>query len=167
MRLTSLRDSLLLILLCVVALASISDLLDDIAHGSDVLHLVGELAALLLAGGAVVWLLRSHRRQQSQLAALRAELAEAAQRAAGGDAGEQAQRRQLGEFIGRQFASWGLTDSEREVGWLLLKGLSLKEVAALRNTLEKTVRQQASSIYQKAGVSGRHAFAAWFLEDYL
>ncbi len=32
-----------------------------------------------------------------------------------------------------------------------------------RNTVEKTVRQQASSIYQKAGVSGRHAFAAWFL----
>ena len=39
--------------------------------------------------------------------------------------------------------------------------------ADLRSTLEKTVRQQASSIYQKAGVSGRHAFAAWFLEDYL
>ncbi len=167
MRLTSLRDSLLLILLLVVAVASVSDLMDDLAHGFDVLHLAGEVAALLLAACAVAWLLRERRRQDAQLTALRAELAEAAEHVANSDAATQAQRRQLGEFINAQFATWRLTDSEREVGWLLLKGLSLKEVADLRSTLEKTVRQQASSIYQKAGVSGRHAFAAWFLEDYL
>ena len=167
MRLTSLRDGLLLILLLVVAVASVSDLIDDMTHGSDVLHLAGEVAALLLAACAVAWLLRERRRQNAQLNALRAELAEAAEQVANSDAATQAQRRQLGEFINAQFATWRLTDSEREVGWLLLKGLSLKEVADLRSTLEKTVRQQASSIYQKAGVSGRHAFAAWFLEDYL
>ena len=50
---------------------------------------------------------------------------------------------------------------------LLLKGLSLKEIAAVRNTHEKTTRQQASAIYRKAGVTGRHAFSAWFIEDYL
>jgi len=50
---------------------------------------------------------------------------------------------------------------------LLLKGLSIKEIAALRETHEKTVRQQASAIYRKAGVAGRHAFAAWFIEDLL
>jgi DNA-binding CsgD family transcriptional regulator len=37
----------------------------------------------------------------------------------------------------------------------------------VRDTHEKTVRQQASAIYRKAGVSGRHAFAAWFIEDFL
>jgi len=45
--------------------------------------------------------------------------------------------------------------------------LSFKEIAAVRKTLEKTVRQQASSIYKKAGVSGRHEFSAWFIEDIL
>ena len=60
-----------------------------------------------------------------------------------------------------------LTGSEIEVGWLLLKGLSLKEIAFVRSTKEKTVRQQASSIYKKAGVSGRYAFSAWFKEDIL
>jgi len=50
---------------------------------------------------------------------------------------------------------------------LLLKGLSFKEIAALRITLEKTVRQQASSIYRKSGISGRHELAAWCIEDYL
>jgi DNA-binding NarL/FixJ family response regulator len=48
-----------------------------------------------------------------------------------------------------------------------LKGFSLKEIAALRGTSEKTIRQQASSVYKKAGLSGRHAFSAWFIEDIL
>jgi len=73
----------------------------------------------------------------------------------------------LGQVVGQQFSEWQLTGSESEVGWLLLKGLSLKEIAIVRDTLEKTVRQQASSIYEKAGVAGRHAFSAWFIEDIL
>lgn len=50
---------------------------------------------------------------------------------------------------------------------LLLKGLSFKEIASVRDTMEKTVRQQASTIYEKANVSGRHVFSAWFMEDLL
>ncbi len=53
------------------------------------------------------------------------------------------------------------------LGWLLLKGLSLREISIIRETQEKTVRQQASSIYKKSGVNGRHAFSAWFIEDIL
>jgi len=40
-------------------------------------------------------------------------------------------------------------------------------MAQLRAAHEKTVRQQAGAIYNKAGLPGRHAFAAWFLEDLL
>ncbi|MCK5396413.1 MAG: DNA-binding response regulator, partial [Gammaproteobacteria bacterium] len=76
-------------------------------------------------------------------------------------------RTSLGNVINQQFNDWQLTNSEKEVGRLLLKGLSLKEIAAIRNTLEKTVRQQASSIYKKAELNGRHAFSAWFIEDIL
>ncbi len=50
---------------------------------------------------------------------------------------------------------------------LLLKGLSFKEIAAIRSTREKTVRQQASQLYAKAGVNRRYAFSAWFFEDFL
>lgn len=60
-----------------------------------------------------------------------------------------------------------LTLSEQEVAMLLLKGLSFKEISAVRNTKEKTIRQQASSIYSKSNVEGRHEFAAWFLEDFM
>ncbi len=64
-----------------------------------------------------------------------------------------------------QFASWGLSTSEREVALLLIKGLSMKEIAALRGVKEKTIRHQATSIYAKSGSTGRHELAAHFIED--
>ena len=73
----------------------------------------------------------------------------------------------LGEAIDRQFLTWKLTEAEREIGLLLLKGLSLKEIAAVRVTSERTIRAQARSIYAKAGLSGRAALSAFFLEDLL
>src|SRR3954470_22406428 len=73
----------------------------------------------------------------------------------------------LGEAIDRQFSTWKLTEAEREVGLLILKGLSLKEIAGARVTSERTIRAQARSIYAKAGLSGRAALSAFFLEDLL
>lgn len=72
-----------------------------------------------------------------------------------------------GEAIDRQFVTWKLTSAEREIGLLILKGLSLKEIAAVRVTSERTIRAQAQSIYAKAGLSGRAALSAFFLEDLL
>lgn len=65
----------------------------------------------------------------------------------------------------QQFQAWGMTAAEREVGLLILKGLSHKEIAALRATTDATVRQQAQAIYRKAGLPGKTAFSAYFLED--
>lgn len=73
----------------------------------------------------------------------------------------------LGLAIDAQFSRWNLTDAEREVALLLLKGLSTKEVAAVRASSERTVREQARSIYAKAGLTGRAALSAFFLEDLL
>ena len=73
----------------------------------------------------------------------------------------------LGEAIEAQFSRWNLTEAEREVALLLLKGLSLKEIATVRATSERTVRVQARALYGKAGLSGRAALSAFFLEDLL
>jgi DNA-binding CsgD family transcriptional regulator len=73
----------------------------------------------------------------------------------------------LGEAIDAQFSRWNFTEAEREVALLLLKGLSLKEVAAVRATSERTIRAQARSLYSKAGLTGRAALSAFFLEDLL
>lgn len=70
-----------------------------------------------------------------------------------------------GETIDREFERWSLTPAEREVASLLLKGMRHKEIAELRKTSERTVRQQALAIYRKAGLEGRTELAAHFLED--
>jgi len=73
----------------------------------------------------------------------------------------------LGEVIEEQFTTWGLSEAEKDVALLLLKGFSLKEISAIRETSDRTVRQQASMIYTKAGVAGRAELSAFFLEDLL
>lgn len=68
-------------------------------------------------------------------------------------------------YIGCEFEKWTLTEAETEIGWMLLKGLSFKEIANARGTSERTVRQQARSIYAKSGLGNRSDLSAHFLED--
>lgn len=68
----------------------------------------------------------------------------------------------LGEAIEAQFGRWHLTDAEREVALLILK-----EIAGVRATSERTIRAQSQALYGKAGVTGRAALSAFFLEDLL
>lgn len=76
-------------------------------------------------------------------------------------------KKEYQEVIKWQFADWNLTPSEQEVALLILKGLSIKEISMARSTKEKTVRTQASSIYDKSNLGGRHELSAWFFEDLL
>jgi DNA-binding NarL/FixJ family response regulator len=73
----------------------------------------------------------------------------------------------LGADIDEQFSRWNLTEAERSVALLLLKGFSLKEIASVRATTERTIRAQARSLYSKSGLTGRAALSAFFLEDLL
>ena len=76
-------------------------------------------------------------------------------------------KKEYQKVIQWQFTEWGLSPSEQEVALLMLKGLSVKEISASRSTHEKTVRKQASAIYEKSGLGGRHELSAWFFEDLL
>lgn len=69
--------------------------------------------------------------------------------------------------IDRQFDAWSMTPAERDVALLILKGFSHKEIAALRATSERTIRQQAQGVYRKSGLGGKNALSAYFLEDLL
>ncbi len=73
----------------------------------------------------------------------------------------------LGIAIDQQFTRWHLTNAEAEVALLLLKGLSHKEIAGVRTTSERTIREQARAVYRKSGLAGRNALSAFFLEDLL
>ncbi len=91
-------------------------------------------------------------------------------RKAEGDAWRQSAwkaREGIGQAIDAQFLEWRLTPSEREVARLLLKGYSHKHVAQETGRSERTARQHAAAVYQKAGLSSRADLAAYFMEDLL
>lgn len=69
----------------------------------------------------------------------------------------------LGHAIAARFRLWHLTPTESEVALLLLKGYGHKEIAALTHRSERTVRQHATVVYDKAKLSGRAELAAFFL----
>jgi DNA-binding CsgD family transcriptional regulator len=72
---------------------------------------------------------------------------------------------ELAAIMRSQFAEWGLSPSEAEIALLLIKGLSMKEISKARGVKEKTIRQQATSVYAKSGYAGRHELVAHFVED--
>lgn len=69
------------------------------------------------------------------------------------------------ELLDEHFDAWGLTPSEREVAMLSIKGLSIAEIAEVRQTKEGTVKAQSNAIYSKAGVSGRPQLLSLFIDE--
>lgn len=143
------------------------DLVEDYADGANVGHVLVEGSVLVLAVGGVVALLARLRRLLLRERDLTRRLADTEEEAARWREEARTALEGLGAAIGRQFERWSLTPAEREVGLLLLKGLSHKEIAAVRGVSERTVREQARSVYRKAGVAGRADLSAFFLEDLL
>ena len=124
--------------------------------------------ALLVGCSACVALLSSRlREQQAESFDLRDEIARIRERDTHWRADLAHHFQELGAAIQRQFAAWGCTQAEQEVGLLLLKGFSHKEIARIREASEATIRQQATALYHKAELSGRAALSAYFLEDLL
>ena len=130
------------------------------------LELIEIVPIVLMAVGVVVLFRISSRQRDDQLSLIR-DLEVARLQGQRWRAEARSFLNGLGEAIEAQFSRWNLTEAEREVALLLLKGLSLKEIAAIRVTSERTIRAQARSLYSKAGITGRAALSAFFLEDLL
>jgi DNA-binding CsgD family transcriptional regulator len=84
------------------------------------------------------------------------------------DRAESRLRAASGAFIAlmhETFDDWALTASERDVALLSIKGLSVAEIAALRNTRAGTVKAQCAAVYRKAGVNSRAELLGHFIED--
>ncbi|MBL1140981.1 MAG: DNA-binding response regulator [Proteobacteria bacterium] len=162
------KEAIIFILIfTIVVVASGADLIDDLSHGADTGHIVKEAIIVFFSFLAIVWFLIELLKQKREIKSLQLALKTATKPKTVPDEYVLETRKQLRDVITQQFSDWNLTSSEIEIGWLLLKGLSLKEIAIIRNTQEKTVRQQASAIYKKSAIEGRHAFSAWFIEDIL
>lgn len=137
---------------------------DDISLADILADALALFLTIASAVGVALLAQRMHRQHEEKLSLIRdLEIA----RAEGEDWRKKMQAHLEGIRIEmeKQFEDWGMTPAEREIGILILKGLSHKEVASLRGTTEATVRQQAQSIYTKANLPGKTAFSAYFLED--
>jgi DNA-binding CsgD family transcriptional regulator len=154
-------------LFAVIAMLIAFDIAADYRAGTEPRHVLteGGVMVLALVGLVVLWRqLRSAQRKAEQLTvdleAARLEADRFRQEA-------HEALRGLGEAIDRQFVRWNLSPAESEVALLLLKGLSHKEIAALRSTTETTIRQQGLAVYRKSGLRSRAELSAFFLEDLL
>lgn len=143
------------------------DLAQDYQEGIGGLHIVMESCVLLLAAAGIGMLVQRVASARASVRLLQRDLESVRRDASRWHEDSRILLEGLGAAIQRQFARWELTGAESEVALLLLKGLSLKEIATVRATSERTVREQARNVYRKAGLSGRPALSAFFLEDLL
>ena len=129
------------------------EIVNDILEGESLLHHLTETFFFLLAFITMVVHVRDAHNAKR-------ELAEIAQK-------ENSSTAKPSEKIQQQLEMWKLTPSEKEISWLILKGFSFAEIAYLRSVKEKTVRAQATAIYQKSETNNRNDFAARFIDELL
>lgn len=163
----STRVVVAVLLFCGIALLMAVDILSDALAGGTWPHLTveGGVMAMSLVGVGSLW--QDLRTARGRVARLVSDLDVARREAAKFRADAREVLAGLGEAIDAQFARWRLTTAEREVGLLMLKGLSHREIAQARATSEATVRQQALGVYKKSGLRNRSELSAFFLEDLL
>lgn len=147
-----------------VVLSSITDIVTDIGQGANVKHIIQES---LIAFFALLLLLvlffntKAEKIKNKQLQKNLEELTEISEQVSK----ELVNAKKIfGEEINKQFIAWQLTKSECDIALFTIKGFNSKEIAILRSVSEKTIRNQLTSIYRKAGLSGKQTFIAWFMD---
>ncbi len=162
-----LKEAIFIVMLLIIIVINGADFIKDIKQGDEPLHISLEILTVVLSIWGIATLVSMACKRTDEIYALNQKVEKA-------ETNLELSRSKLKEighvyskYIHKQFEVWKLTPSEKEVALILLKGLSFKEIAEVRSTKEKTVRQQASTIYSKSNVAGRNEFSAWFFEDVL
>jgi len=161
------KDLTIIAMLLIVIAINTTDFLKDIMQGDEWLHIVLEIITVVLSIWGIIMVVQQIANRSHEISKLNKEVEKSQKDLALSRTKLKEIGREYSIYLHKQFDDWDLTPSEKEVALILLKGLSFKEMAEIRNTKEKTIRQQASTIYKKSNVSGRHEFAAWFFEDML
>jgi DNA-binding NarL/FixJ family response regulator len=162
------KETFFIALLVIVTLLNVYDFYNDYQESEHShIHLLVEALIILVSVVGISVLMHELWQRQQETENLRKQLSITRADLNASNSKLHQASRQYSEVIQEQLGKWELTPSEQGVALLLLKGLSFEEIAGVRDTKEKTVRQQATAIYRKSGLNGRHEFAAWFFEDFL
>jgi DNA-binding CsgD family transcriptional regulator len=143
------------------------DLVTDFVSGGSGSHLVVEGLLLAICAGFFIFGVKQLQEAKTEIITLKKDMDQLTLEKEKWKQDSQRLLEGLSYKIESQFSDWKLTPAEQEVGFFLIKGFSLKEISALRDTKIKTTQQQAQSIYQKSGLSNRSELSAFFLEDLL
>ena len=141
--------------LALIAVLAGTDLLVDLREGASAWHVFAEGTVATAACLGALHLLRSAWRLRRRLEAQDRDFSAFRQQAEAWRTGSRKYLDGLSQSIALQLDQWELSAAEKEVAFLLLKGLSLKEIAVARGTSEKTARVQSSAVYSKSGLAGR------------
>lgn len=153
--------------LALIALLAGIDLMIDLREGVTAWHVLAEATVAALACLGAFHLLRGAWRMRRRLEAQDRDFSAFRRQAEAWRTGSRKYLDGLSRSIDLQLDEWGLSGAEKAVAFLLLKGLSLKQIAVVRGTTEKTARVQSSAVYAKSGLGGRSELSAFFLEDLL
>ncbi|MGM0526124.1 MAG: helix-turn-helix transcriptional regulator [Pseudomonadota bacterium] len=162
-------DRLLMVIFLLIAFANVSDVVADYHMQVAKWHLAIEGITVVISIAAFIVLWRRVLWRNQELQQVKAVLSRHQQREPEQTNQEKAHTKQKQSpdsytDVQSWFKQWKLSPSEQEVAVLLIKGLSFNEIAEVRSTREKTVRQQASSIYSKSGLGGRNHLSAWLID---
>lgn len=160
------RWTIAAVLLAIAILTSI-DIYNDYFEGVAGWHISIEALVALVALVGMFYLIRGRFRLQHSLTKEQQFSSELRQEARKWKQVSRKYVEGLSTEIENQLDRWGLTEAEKEVSFLLLKGLSNKEIAEVRSTSVQTIRSQTNAIYAKSGLNGRSELSAFFLEDLL
>jgi DNA-binding CsgD family transcriptional regulator len=155
------KEILLIIILFIIALGNILDLVEDFNQETIRFFFIVQIITIFLSisGLYVLIIMLIHFYQEMRILNYKIEKTEELLQQSRIKLKKVAEEYHI--QLQEQFNLWGLTPKEQEIA-LLLKGLSVKEIASIRYRSERTVRHQASAIYRKSDVAGRHEFSAWF-----
>ena len=151
-----------LILYLVFTISFLVDIFFDLREKLPLEHIVHELILLFLAVTAAIYQALYIRKQRQKIIQTQKELLETTNSYLSWQAKSRHSAQKIRQAIDLKFDEWKLSASEKDVALLLIKGLSMKEIAKIRETQDKTVRHHASQIYNKADVSGRQQLSAFF-----
>ena len=119
----------------------------------ELIHLISEFGAVVILGAALyllneylVMLEESNKEARLSFKAL---------------------RETFDDHVFEQFDKWNFTAAEKDVAILLLRGLTISEIAQLRETSNGTVKVQSHNIFRKSDVSSRVEFMAIFIDEFM
>lgn len=160
------KERLLLILFFLMGFGFLAlDVVEDLKEGVGYLHVVEELFILVSMIGLFGYIWTKFLKEKKISRTTKKELIESSKQVDRYRNEAKYLAEGIRNKVEAQMMSWNLTKTEREISFLLLKGLSSKEIASVQDISEATVRQHLNHIYKKTGMKNRSIFLSYFLED--